>query len=171
MRLGDYKYPTDYRAHKQWGHDTLWTILNAAFIWSRLDAVIWNRPQRLFGSERDSRWSHAKFLFHASVAYSTLCSVAYTRECCDSTQSVHADIIMTSVAFCWRPLHPGLCGFHYDSMVSISPSFNSGAGRETGFNLGWTLTHVHLWNSSVRDSNLRRAGPETPTLSGMKRLT
>lgn len=86
MRLGDYKYLTDYRAHKQWGNDTLWTILNVTLIWSRLDAVIWNRPWSLFGSERDSHWSHTDFLFHASVAYSTLCSVAYTHECSDSTQ-------------------------------------------------------------------------------------
>lgn len=142
MRLGDYKYLTDYRADKQWGHDTLWTILNVTLIWSRLGAVIWNRPWRLFGSERDSHWVHTEFLFHDSVAYSTLCSVAYTREHSDSPQPVNADIIMTSVAFCWRPLHLGLCGFHYGSMVSISPNFNKGVGTETDFNPGWTLTYT-----------------------------
>lgn len=142
MRLGDYKYLTDYRAHKQWGHDTLWTILNVTLVWSRLDSVIWNRPWRLFGSERDSHWIRTEFLFHASVAYSTLRSVAYTRERGDSTQPVYADIIMTSVAFSWRPLHSGLCGFHYGSMVSISRNFNKGVGMETGFNPGWTLTYT-----------------------------
>lgn len=96
--------------------------------------------QNLFGSERLD-WIWTGFLFHASVAYSTLCSVAYTRERNDSSQPVCADIIMTSVAFCWRPLHSGLCGFHYDSMVSISPNFKRGLGMKTGFNPGWTLTH------------------------------
>lgn len=47
MRWGDYTYPTDYRAHKQWGHETLWTILNVLHLsgWAL-------SPWRLFGSER-----------------------------------------------------------------------------------------------------------------------
>lgn len=86
MRLGDYKYPTDYRAHKQWGHDTLWTILNV-FHLAAWPLSFETGPWRLFGSERDSHWIHTDFLFHASVAYRTLCSVAYTRERSDSTQA------------------------------------------------------------------------------------
>lgn len=50
-----------------------------------------------------SHWICTEFQPHASVAYSTLCSVPYTRECSDSSQPVYADIIMTSVALCWRP--------------------------------------------------------------------
>lgn len=76
-------------------------------------------------------------LFHA---YSTLCSVAYTRELSDSTPFVYDDIIKTSVAFSWRRCISGLCGFHYGAMVSISHSFSRGVGTETGFNPGWTLT-------------------------------
>lgn len=144
MRLGDYKYQTDCRAHKQWGHDTLWTILNVTLISSRcLAAVVWNRPWRLFGNERDSHWICSKYLFHASVAYSTLCSVAYTRERSDSTMPTYADKIMTSVPFSWRPLQSGLCGFHYGSMVSISPNFNRGVGMETS-------TQTELWHTPLK---------------------
>lgn len=85
MRLGDYKYLTDYRAHEQWGNDTSWTILNVTPIWSGLDAVIWNRPWWWFGSG---------VLFYARFAYSTLRSVAYTHGCSDSAQPAPADIIM-----------------------------------------------------------------------------
>lgn len=157
MRLGDYKYPTDYRAHKQWGHNTLWTILNVTLISSLcLDTVIWNRPWRIFGNERSSHWVHTEFLFHASVAYISLCSVAYIRERSDSTRPVYADIIMTSIAFCWRPLHSGFCGFHYGAMVSIRPNFSRVVDTETGFNPGWTLIYTFECFFFVRASNLRQ---------------
>lgn len=75
---------------------------------------------------RDSHWIHSAFLFHAGVACSTLCSVADTPGRRDSSQPVHADMIMTSVAFSWLPVrHLALSGFHYGSMVSISFNFNS----------------------------------------------
>lgn len=146
MRLGDYKYPTDYRAHKQWGHETLWIISNATLISSvSLAAVIRNRPSGLFGSETDSHWIHTGFLFHASVAYSLLCSVAYTREHSDSSQPVYADIIMTSVAFCLAPT--ALRG----AVVSImTPWFPLAPTSTEG--LAWRLTSTlaELWHTPLK---------------------
>lgn len=74
---------------------------------------------------------------------------------------------MTSVAFCWRPLHSGLCGFHYDSMVSISPNFKRGLGMKTGFNPGWTLTH----NFESPPSRLQTWSVQTRRLSQCQELT
>lgn len=60
MRLGDYKYGADCRAHKQWGNDTLWTILSVRPVWSPRDAATWNRAGRLLESESDSRWAASR---------------------------------------------------------------------------------------------------------------
>lgn len=66
MRLGDYKYRADCGAHKQWGNDTLGTILSASPVWSPRNAATWNRAGRLLASE--SSFKLAQLALHGTRA-------------------------------------------------------------------------------------------------------
>lgn len=89
-------------------------------------------------SGRASRWSRR------------LCSVAYARKGSDSSQPLQRWYNNDKCCIHLAPArHSALCGFHYGSMVSISPDFSRRVGTEIGFNLGWTLK-LHLWTFRVR---------------------
>lgn len=117
MRLKDYKYLTDYRAHKRWGHDALWTISNVTLIspgcchFKQAMKVIW-------------KWDELPFR--------TILTEIHDRTQCCILRAVRAAMIMTTVAFCWRPLHR-------------SPLQCSGFPLPTTVTVGWRRNRVQPW--------------------------
>lgn len=94
-------------------------------------------------------------MFNVSFGEISCYTVAYTHE---HTDSSYVDVVMTRVMFCWSPLYFGLCGFHYETVVSISPDFSRQFGTETDFNPGWTLSEekkgLSIWTVQTKTYSL-----------------
>lgn len=143
MRLKDYRNSTDYSDHKQWDHDAVWAIWNWPFNFTSLPQCCHLKwALRVIWKWETLCWIHTEVLFRGSFVYSALCRAVYTRQPSDRTQDCmhwyHSD--KRSVPLALAVL--GACGFHYGSVVSISPHSNRGAGAETDFNPGWTPPHT-----------------------------